>query len=123
MDRDAVLAPILDSLEDYSREDARKALEHWQAVPFMVGGQHIGSAVMSGTEVHFALARRPCGCTRGAIKALLEPLFESAGFLTTRVRIGRLKETKFVERVGFKPTWRDEQFQYYLLGQMPFARS
>lgn len=127
MDREALLEPLVATLRKgttLSRVQVLKELESWDARPFLVAGEHVGSAIVKGTELHFALLPgfRPKGCVRGAIHAFLQPLLEAHGFLTTRVRLGQVAEKTFVQRVGFKPTWNDDNFQYYLLGALPFAR-
>lgn len=128
MDREVVLEPLIASMRKgtpLSRAEILEAVQGWQALPFMVGSEHVGSAIVNGNEIHFALVpgQRPAGCVRGAIQAFIQPLLTLNGFLTTRVRLGQAKEKRFVERVGFRPTWNDDQFQYYLLGRLPFARS
>ena len=75
--------------------------------------------------MHVALVEgwRPRGSYRGLIRYMLEPLFAVHGFLTTKLRMGdHLKEHEFVTRLGFRKTWSDGDFQYYLLGAMPFEK-
>ena len=84
----------------------------------------VWTVVAKGTEVHIALAPgwRPKGSMRGAVRSFFRPVFEKHGFLTTRVGHGRMKQKKFVERVGFRPTWKDGDVEYYLLSNLPFER-
>jgi hypothetical protein len=127
MDRERVLEPLISSIRRgtaFSRYDIVKALETWEAVPVLLEGEHVGSAIVNGTEIHFALVPdwRPGASMRGRIREFLTPLLERRGFLTTRVRHERPAEKQFVQRVGFKSTWKDAQFEYYLLGCLPFER-
>lgn len=127
MDREAVLEPLISSIRRgtaYSRFDILKALEPWEALPVLMDGEHIGSAIVNGTEIHFALVPewRPAFSLRGVIREFLTPLLERRGFLTTRVRHERPGEKHFVQRLGFKPTWKDTQFEYFMLGCLPFER-
>jgi hypothetical protein len=122
-----MLEPIIESIRkgtNLPRQEILQYLADWEVVPVQLAGQHVGTAVMKGTEIHFALVPgwRPKSCRRGAIKAFLEPLIDRRGFLTTRVPHHRLSQKRFVERVGFKPTWKDGNFEYYLLGSVPFER-
>ncbi len=122
-----MLEPIIESIRkgtNLPRQEILQYLADWEVVPVQLDGQHVGTAVMKGTEIHFALVPgwRPKSCQRGAIKAFFEPLIGKRGFLTTRVPHHRLLQKRFVERVGFKPTWKDENFEYYLLGSVPFER-
>lgn len=104
--------------------DIRNFFADWELIPAEIEGQHVATAVVKGTEIHFALVEgwRPQSCYRGAIKAFLKPLIERQGFLTTRVPHDRVAQKRFVQRLGFKPTWRDEQVEYFLLSHVPFER-
>lgn len=127
MDREEVLGPLVSSIRRgtrYSRYEIIKALESWDAVPVYLNGEHVASAITKGTEIHIALVPdwRPQGSARRLIRSFLAPLLERSGYLTTRVRKERASEIEFVTRVGFRPTWMDEQFQYFMLGRLPFER-
>lgn len=127
MTREELLAPIVQSVRrgtTLSRYEILKYFADWDVAPGEVGGQHAWVAAIKGPEVHFALAEgwRPKGSVRGAVRAFFAPLLARHGYLTTRVLHSHPDKKKFVERVGFKPTWRDAQVQYYLLGQLPFER-
>lgn len=122
-----LLDPVVQSIRQgtaLSRQTILDYFKDWDALPLVIAGQHVATAVVKGTEIHFALVpgKRPPGSTRGAVRAFLSPLLDKHGFLTTRVQHHRLDQKRFVQRVGFKPTWRDDQFDYYLLGALPFTR-
>lgn len=99
--------------------------ESWEVHAIEEDGDLLAAVMRNGTEVHLAVApqhqRRKF--TRARAQRFVAPLLEEHGFLTTRVLHGKLTEQLFVQRLGFKPTWADSQFQYYLLGHLPFARS
>lgn len=127
MDREALLNPIIDALRkgtSVSKPQLLKELADWEVVPAEVDGQHVATAILKGPEIHFALVPgwRPQVCYRGAIKAFLGPLLERYGFLTTRVLFGRTAQKAFIRRLGFEKTWSDENFEYYMLGSVPFER-
>ena len=127
MDREILLEPIVQSVRKgtaYSRYEIARAYADWTLIPIMVDDAHVGTLTHRGTEVHIALVDgwRPRGSYRGLIRDLLRPLFERHGFLTTRLQFTHITEKAFIERVGFKPTWNDDQFQYYLLASMPFEK-
>lgn len=127
MTREALLEPIVKAIRQgtaLSGPDILQFFSNWEVVPAHIDGQHVATAVLKGTEIHFALVPgwRPQACYRGAIKAFLKPLLERHGYLTTRVPHERPAQKRFVQRVGFKPTWRDEQVEYFLLGCVPFER-
>lgn len=126
LSRERVLEPIISSMRrgtPYSRFDILDYLKDWDAVPLEIDGEHVATAIVKGTEIHFALVSdwRPEG-TRGRIRSFLAPLLERRGYLTTRVRLDRPHEQKFVQRLGFAPTWNDENFRYYMLSGLPFER-
>jgi hypothetical protein len=127
MNHDELLTPIVRAVRkgtNLTGPDIRAFFADWECLPVTVEGEHVGTAVIKGTEIHFALVEgwRPKSCQRGAIKAFLGPLIERQGYLTTRVPHERLAQKKFVQRLGFQPTWRDEHVEYFMLGQVPFER-
>ena len=125
--RNAIIEPVISAIRKGTalpRQEIEKFLKDWNIVSVEADGRHAATVIVKGTEIHIALAEgyKPKTCKRGVIKQFLKPLFDEYGFVTTRVAHHRLKEKRFVERVGFKPTWGDTEFQYYLLGSMPFER-
>ena len=127
MNREALLEPIISSVRKGTALSRFTILDYfadWKVLPFEFEGQHVWTMVIKGTEVHFALAPdwRPKASMRGAGRAFLKPVFDEYGFLTTRIAHGRLAQKEFVKRIGFKPTWKDGDVEYYLLGSLPFER-
>lgn len=127
MDREALLEPIIASIRKgtaLSRFQILEELESWDVVPGHVDDQHVATAVIKGSEIHFAVG--PCWsprlCQRGALQGFLRPLFDRHGFLTTRVQHDRVAQKAFVRRLGFEKTWTDDVFEYYMLGSVPFER-
>ncbi len=118
MTREELLQPVLAAAGGVSAS----AFDGWEVVPGYLDGEHAATAVVKGTEIHFAIVPqfRRKAVLRRRTQEFLRPLFERRGFLTTRVPRGSDKNKRFVERVGFKPTWQDETFQYYLLGNLPW---
>ena len=93
----------------------------WDVVPGYINGQHAATAVIKGSEVHFGLVPGfRHRITRGRVRGFLQPLLDRHGFLTTRILLSSQDKRRFVERVGFMPTWNDGKFQYYLLGNLPW---
>ena len=127
MTREALLEPIIASIRKgtaLSRYEILNYFADWEIVPFDFEGRHVCTMVAKGTEVHFALVPdwRPKGSMRGSIRSFLKPMFERHGFLTTRIAHGHTDQKMFVTRLGFKPTWKDGNVEYYLLGSLPFER-
>lgn len=127
MDREALLEPVISSIRagtTLSRFVILKYFEDWEVVPYYDGDQHACTAVVKGSEIHFAVVpefKRKV-IRRKNTRAFLAPLIERQGYLTTRVPHGRLAQKEFVQRIGFKPTWRDSEVEYFLLGSLPFER-
>lgn len=127
MDREALLEPIIASIRkgtSLSRYQILDELKDWEVLPLSIADKHVATAILKGTEIHFALVPgwRPQVCYRGAFHAFFRPLFERRGFLTTRIQYGRSAQKKFIQRVGFEPTWKDTSAEYFMLGSMPFER-
>lgn len=121
MNRSALLKPILES----TGETNPVIFFDWDVIPGVIDGEHVATAIIKGTEIHFAIVPswRRRVITRRRAKDFLNPLLERRGYLTTRVLLSSEEKKRFVERIGFTPTWSDQYFQYYLLGHSPFARS
>lgn len=120
--------PILDMVVEetgLSRYDALQILHNWTAVPGYVDGQLVAAMAHFGTEVHFAISKDYRGKTinRRRTREFLRPLFDEKGFLTTRIQIGDVKPRRFVERIGFKHTWSDAKYDYFILDELPFERN
>lgn len=114
MTREELLAPF-DPAEDYAG---------WDLAPLMVAGQHIGTLLVKGMEVHFGLlpGETPKACVRRPVREMLAPAFSRFDMLTTRVPHGMQAEKRFVQRVGFQPSWRDDNFEYFVLSELPWER-
>lgn len=122
MDREALLTPFAKAAGDFSTS----IFDGWDVVPGFVGDAHVCTSLIKGSEIHFYVIpefRGRLAHLRRRAAEYFGPMLERHGFLTTRVLLERDVERRFVERVGFKPTWSDGQFQYYMLGRQPFARS
>ena len=98
-----------------SEDEAKQIVSAWEVTPFVVNGEVAGAAMMRGSEIHVALSEEWKGraLTRSRIREFLRQLAEPHGFLTTRVESHR--DDSFVRRIGFKPTWSDGQFNFYML--------
>jgi hypothetical protein len=128
MTRDELLEPIISSIRAGTTLSRFVILDHfadWEVVPYYAGEQHACTAVVKGSEIHFAVVPGYRGkvIRRNNTRAFLAPLLERQGYLTTRVPHGRLAQKKFVQRLGFTPTWKDGDVEYYLLGELPFERT
>jgi hypothetical protein len=128
MTRDEVMVPIVKTIRQGTALSAPDILDYfkdWTATPVLIDGRHVATHVTKGTEIHFALVPgwRPTSCQRGVIREIFRPLIERYGYATTRVPHFRPAQKRFVQRLGFKPTWQDEQVSYYLLGDLPFKRN
>lgn len=99
-------------------------LEDWETHDYVVDGEVVGTAMIKGSEIHFALDAKQYkkAMRRGPMRAAIKPLFDRLGFLTTRILIGHTDQARFVERVGFEKTWSDGRFDYYLLANLPYER-
>lgn len=127
MTDEELIEPIVKTIERESGLERNTILTYlaaWEAVPATYEGRHVATAILKGTEIHFAFVDgwRPPSCQRRRIREFLAPLLDRRGFLTTRILHSKPEQKTFVKRVGFKPTWQDGTFEYYLLSRLPFER-
>lgn len=121
------LAPILTHLQQCAGVDpavARQVLAEWECVPIYFEGQLAGCGLLKGTELHFA-AQAGFGekiFTRRIVRDFLEPLLARHGYLTTKMDLAEAKNWDFVHRLGFRPTWHDNEYRYFMLTKLPFGR-
>ena len=114
--------------------DLRTAFESWAGMPpgsmlgwrfveYAPAGQVQAVAAIQGTEIHFAVApeRRHRVIARQRTRDFLRPIFDSIGFLTTRVVRGDAR-ADFVRRLGFVPTWSDDTMDHFMMTELPFGR-
>lgn len=78
-------------------------------------------AALLGTEIHVMFARTGV-VRRQATREFLAPLFDRLGFLTTRTPVGDQRHGRFVRRLGFKHTWSDKDYDYFILTALPFSK-
>ncbi len=119
--------PVLRDIEEdtgLSRYDIVNALHDWESIPGYVDGVLVASIIKKGTEVHFAISKECRGKTinRQRTREFLRPLFEEEGFLTTKLLPDHKGPQRFIERIGFKKTWSDGRFNYFMLTELPFER-
>ena len=74
-----------------------------------------------GTEVHVEF-HRPGVVTKAVLRAFFQPLLDELGFVTTRTQREDTRNARFVQRLGFKKTWADDQYDYYMLTAVPFTK-
>jgi len=97
----------------------------WQFVGYHMDGKAVAIAALNGTEIHFAIdpKMRLRTLLRDRIVEFLGPIFESKGFLTTRVMKTSKDAARFIKRLGFEKTTSSESFDHYMLSRVPFART
>lgn len=100
-------------------------LAGWQVHEHRVAGELAAAALHKGTEVHFVCAPswRKRLIRRRNTQEFLAPLLAKRGYLTTRVQVSEKANDMFVRRIGFKKTWSDGKFVYYMLTELPFSRT
>ena len=83
-------------------------------------GQDVAVVVTKGTEIHFVSLGGPAMTRRNTLQ-FLKPIFERWNFVTTRVPIQET-DHKLRHVLGFEETWRDENFTFWMLTELPFQR-
>lgn len=88
------------------------------------GGMLAGFFCTKGNEIHaFRLPEfEGRWLTRQAIEAVIRPLLDQFGELTTAVRVSNLQGHQFVQRLGFARSHDDGQNVYYKTRKVNHAR-
>ena len=115
---------LLSPLWEDSKEVLPETFEGWEIIPGFINQVHVATAILKGNEIHFGIKHefRRRLIQRKRTRDFLAPLLERKSFLTTRVIRKDIVKQKFVERIGFKATWNDDLFQYFILTTLPFER-
>lgn len=115
---------VLNSAFPELDEAVRLDFLSWEVFPGYINGEIVCAAICKGTEIHFGICQpwRHRAIQRHRTRAFLEPLLDKKTFLTTRVVNTDPIKRRFIERLGFKPTWTDSTFTYFLLGKLPFEK-
>lgn len=102
----------------------RMRLNGWETMDYLERGEHVATGIHKGAELHVIVdqAWRGRALSRRRVREFLQPLFERHGYVSTRVAHERVEQQAFVERIGFKKTWEDAMFRYYMLTALPFER-
>ena len=106
------------------QHDFQPVAEPWAEVLHMKGGKPVARLLCCGAEVHFEIAPEHRGRViyRNVTREFLRPVFEKHGMLTTKTEIGDEVNARFLKRLGFKPTWSDDRYDYYMLTALPFEK-
>jgi hypothetical protein len=75
----------------------------------------------AGSEVHVDL-HYPGVVSRRSVREALAPVLEEFGFATTRTEHWDARSRRFVEAIGFEPSWSDDAYQYFILTKKPFSK-
>ena len=120
IERIELLAPLYDDCKDI----LPTSFEGWELIPGYIDQKHVCTAILKGNEIHFGIKKefRKKLIQRKRTREYLQPLLERKTFLTTRIVLIDLYKQRFVERLGFRKTWADDIFNYYMMTKLPFER-
>ena len=96
-------------------------LDGWTVSEAFRGGESVGFVMVNGTEIHVLPLAEKKAMSRRNILEFLEPIFAEHGYATTRVPI-TVTDHRLRDKLGFRETWRDEQFIYFAATELPFKR-
>lgn len=128
--------PRLNTVTEVVREHLRESgvsdaqitagLAQWALLPVHARGGALAAVLLQrGCELHVVLPPEKRGkgiITRAGVRAALQPVLEQYGYVTTRIVKGDGSQRLFIDRLGFKPTWSDERYTYFILTQLPFGK-
>lgn len=103
-----------------SDESLLRQIEGWELIPNFADGELTSVSMMHGTEYHL-VSTPNYKLNRKLAHDALALLMERYGFLTTRVQHEDKANQRFNKVFGFKPTWSDDTFQYFILTDVPFG--
>jgi hypothetical protein len=115
---------VFEWLRGETGENVAGLFSGWEIVYHKERGDKTAAALLKGTEVHFIVnpAWRKRLMTRAKIRAFLEPLLTRRGMLLTRSLKDAEAARQFITRIGFRHTWSDDTFDYYILTELPYGR-
>lgn len=90
---------------------------------YIVDGDPVATAMIKGTEIHFAVDPKWRGrlIQRQRAREFLSPLLERNGFLTTTT--DGIKSAKFLAALGFVETWCEGPYVHHMLCTLPFSNN
>jgi hypothetical protein len=96
----------------------------WQEVLHLKDGQPVARLLRSGTEVHFEVAsgHEHKVIYRHVTRNFLRPVFDEFGLLTTKTERDDEVNKRFITRLGFRHSWSDADYDYYMLTALPFGK-
>jgi hypothetical protein len=117
------MGAILDHLiKDHgaTMEEAKIALLGWELRPIENDGVQVGEIMLKENEVHMAMDKleRNRSGRRALLYGYINALLKERGFLVTRLFRNDKYKTK-IERLGFKQTHSDGQYDYFWLNAEP----
>jgi hypothetical protein len=115
-----VLDHLRQAYPDAGENDLARILAGWEVLPYHQDGELVGAAMMKGSEFH-CITTPAFKLRRKAMREFLEPLFMRHGMLTTRVHHNDIANQRFNAAFGFRRTWSDDQFHYYMMADLPFG--
>lgn len=101
----------------FALEEIERTYGDWERIE-----DETGWLLVKGTEVHVC-AKRGCEgrvVTRRKINEILGPVLARFGMLTTRTF--KDNPAPFLRRMGFKKSWSDGVFDYYVLTALPYRK-
>lgn len=115
-----VISELRSKLPGKSGDELLSCIDGWELTPHMDGEDMTGVKMIRGTEFHF-VSGDGFKLNRENLRKSLAPHMERYGFLTTRVEHHDKANMRFNKLFGFKPTWADDKFQYFILTELPFG--
>lgn len=102
------------------RDDLGAVMATWEIVPYLQEGELVAASCVKGTEFH-CLTTPAFKLRRRQLREYLRPLHARHGMLTTRVQHDDVGNQRFNALFGFRRTWSDATFHYYIMAELPFG--
>lgn len=100
--------------------DIEATVRDWEVIPCIQDETLGGIALMRGTEFH-CIVLPNFKLRRKEMREFLRPLFERHGMLTTKLKHADTANERFNRAFGFKRTWSDSKYHYFMMTELPFG--
>jgi hypothetical protein len=98
-----------------------ESLNGWEISTAQRAGHDVAFVITRHAEIHFVSIVGKRAMSRRNIVEFVQPLLDKFGYAMTRVPLAET-DHKLREALGFMPTWRDDDYQYFALSALPYQK-
>lgn len=106
---------------DIDLNGAKANLAGWDVSIAQRNGKDVAIVIVKNCEIHFVSLDERKAMSRKNTLEFITPIFEKYGYVTTRVP-SHTTDHRLREHLGFTETWRDDNYIYFVLTELPFTK-